>query len=294
MKTDFGQIIQSSFDFALKYKVLWIFAFIMLWLSTFLSFFQMPGSARHGSGFLDGIAAPSDSAFVAIGIGLLVLLFGYMVVSIYLTCISSIALMRSVKHDADANIEAITFKALWNESHQYIWRIIGLNLLWVLMIIIIGIIIIIPVALIAVTPVAPLAVLAFCCAAIVAIPVVLVAGAMIQTSQVLIVNYNYGVFDSIAESWVMLKSNLGPYILAGLIMLGFGILIGIIGAIVSFLFQAGSLIFASIASDSVISIIVALLYALVVGAIYSALLAPFSVFSFAYWTKFVTGIKDQV
>lgn len=306
MKTDFFGLAKEAFDFTIKYKVLWIFGFVLAFLQTGSNFYSnVPDSSELGSfneferqfSSQSGLASMSDTSIYLILGGVLVCALVLSLIAWYLSRVSTIAINRAVKHDAEGNSHLITFKSLWSDSQNYIWKIILFDLIIILGAIVISLIIVLPIVLLAAVT-GPFVIFLLCCVFVICAPLLIVIGVLVQTSIVLITNYNYGISDALQESWRLFKKEWANYILAVLV----GILISIPYFIIAFflaivmavgIIAIAVFLFSSMTSTPVLAIVLVLLVGLLAGVIYSGVSAPFMVFIQTYWTKFFSKIKEQ-
>lgn len=303
MEIDYFKLIRESLKFTWKYKILWVFGFILALFSG--------GGGSGGGGSSSSSESESASsgttndAFDQIGktmdkflhspyfwimiiaiilIGLLIL-----VVTWYCTRISKAALINAVRFDSIDRSEDIKLKKLWKSSSQFIKKFLIFDSLWFLINIPVILIFSIPILLGII--VSPVFFFILCIIVPVFIVFIILSSAMKTIGERLLVLEGDSPLDCIKRSWKILRSNLGKYILAWLVFLLPGCAFGLINLFLSFVALVPLILavlpFFLSESTYIIGIGVGICGLCFYGIILSLIRAPFIVFENTYWTKFL-------
>jgi len=305
MKIDFTDLIKKSFDFTLKYKMLWVFGFIIAFFQSFSNLSLNTDRGGTSSGISRGDFGPyqpiverfnelaSSPIFIVaiIVIGIVILLLGW-----YLTRVSTISISRSVKHDLNGEFDLIKFGKLWNESHTVILKVILFDFLWFLFGFVLTIALILPFILL-VFVIGPFAIILLCCGFLFFVPALIILSIINRISIVLLVNYNYSILDSVWESWRLLKNDLGSIVIYFFVTILLAIPFVLIGLFFVFVLALVTLLpvflIAANISNPTIGIITILFTAILFGSLFAAVTSPFITFFQVLETKFVHALEDK-
>lgn len=308
MKIDFIELIKESFRFTWKYKILWVFGFIIALFSGGSNFNSSDfGSDRGSTGRNPDMSFVNDRisqdlsnfvnspAFPIVIIVLILVLLALAFLGWYLTQNSTISLINAVKHDNNGEKEKIAFGSLWKEANSYFfWRIALFTLLWGLAVFSIILILFLPVVVIAIATMG-LGFVLICCSVLLLIPILILATMVEATAYNLVVYYNYGIRDSLSEAWRLVKKEWQNYLLAFLFGLLPNIAFGIVIFIAAMILIIPSVLlfiaFMSAVESVAILVTVAVIGAILIAIILAAIAAPTYVFNITYWTKFINKIK---
>jgi hypothetical protein len=220
---EFGEVLSRAWQIVWRHKVLWIFGLL-----------ASCGSGSRGSSVNynvggDGTPTPAWAqgierwlssvpewqlwlvgAAVVLGILLLIAL------TIVLSTIGRVGLIRGTQQ-ADRGAARLTFGELWSASLPYFWRIFGLNLLFALAIVVIVVILTI---LFVVLGVATAGILLLCLIplACILVPLFWFATLVVEQANVAIVVDDLGIQAGAERAWELVRANVGPILLMGLIL----------------------------------------------------------------------------
>lgn len=304
MKTDFGKLIKDTFDFTWKYKVLWFFGFLVALFSSGSSFSNSSSRSNSrtnsGSSTFDMSQYPALDSFIhspAFWITLVVIVVVIIAIALigwYLSSVGYGAITRGVKKDSEGNGSEITFKNMWSIGNSYALKVMLLGLLWGVIIFAIILVLLLPIILMELV-VGPAAILLFCCAFIVIFPLLIVLGVLITTSRVLLIYYDLGIWESITESWNLIRTEWKDVLVGALIQLLFAIPIGLIVFIVFIVLLIPAALFLffifSTTQNLILVGILGLILFILISALAAAAESPFIVFATTYWVKLISGLR---
>jgi hypothetical protein len=234
MNFNFGEVLTRAWQITWKYKVLWIFGILA-------GCARGGGSGGGGSSYSNnnpsqGGVSPETQRMlenftqwitdhwwvVALFVAAIILLA---LVSILLGTIGRIGLIKGTL-DVEGGAERLAFGELFQASLPYFWRVFGLSFLIGLAFLILFL----PLLLIGVLTagVGFLCLLPLIC---LLIPVSLAVNIILEQANVAIVAENLGMFDGLRRGWEIVKSNVGPVVVMGILLLVIGGTIGIIIAL---------------------------------------------------------------
>jgi hypothetical protein len=237
MNFNFGEVINRAWQITWKYKVLWIFGILA-------SCSRGSGGGSSGGGGGGGGEGNGYSPFhtnemerifnqigdwlasnwwvvalIILGVILLVL------ISIFLGTIGRIGLIRGTLQ-AEEGAEKLSFGELFSGAMPYFWRVFGLSFLIGL----ITFLLFIPFLFFGVLTagIGFICMLPLLC---LLIPVSIAIYLIIELANVAIVKENIGLWDGWKRGWELLRTNLGPVILMGLILFVISFVIGLVIAL---------------------------------------------------------------
>ena len=254
MNFNFGEVLTRAWQNIWKHKVLWIFGILA-------SCARSNGGGGGGGGGNSGYQTGSGDApfsggqieqvinqvgqyieqnlWIIIVVALAIILLSFVFYA--LGMMGRIGLIKGT-YKAEHGAESMSFGEIWTESMPYFWRIFGLNFL-------IGLaffIIFVPLIVLGVVT----AGIGFVCLLpiiCILIPIGWVLSIVIEQAQAAIVLEELGMLDGFKRGWQIVKTNVGPMIVMGLILaIGGGIIgviiaVPIIIAVVPLIIGAGSL-----------------------------------------------------
>lgn len=318
---DYFELLREAFDFTIKHKILWFFGFVAVLfpgsgsgsipkmmekfsptpqrdLSTGTTWYP---SSEMSSPYSQNPAINSmrnfieSPAFLSVAVLVVLFIIIVMILSWYLTNVCKVSLVKSVIYDAAGKSSKINIKELWRESHEFLLRILGYNL------IMIGLSS--PLFFVMIVVSIFTGVFGMICSCCVWIPLMLVwavvFGAMSMFGSRLIVVEDMGAVEALSASWTMFKENFRKYILALLVLMLPGIVVGVVFAIVG---AASSLLLLPCIrlmqllidqSMTVVAVFVGLLWTFGISVVIAALQSPWFVFAESYWTKFFLKISSD-
>ena len=235
MSFNFGEVLTRAWNITWKYKILWIFGILAscsrgsggssgsggsrIWVEDTNSYspFNTGELERIFGAFGDWLTA-NWWAIVLIILGVLLLV----AISVFLGTIGRIGLIRGTLQ-AEEGAEKLSFGELFRGSMPYFWRVFGLTFL-------IGLIswlLILPFFLFGVLTagIGFLCILPLIC---LLIPVSIALYLIIELANVAIVKENAGLLDGFRRGWALLRENVGPVILMGLILLIISFVVGVV------------------------------------------------------------------
>ena len=230
---DFGYVIKRAWEIIWKFKVLWIFGILA-------SCGQAGGSGGSNSGYkfssqesnassqIEQWFSQLDPAIIALLIGLAILIvFILVVLAILLGTVGRVGLIRGTMK-AEQGADRLTFGELWREGLSYFWRVFGLNLLVVLIILAVVLVLFIPGAILTGLD---LGMFALCLIPLVCliVPVLWAVSVVIEQANVALVVENLGIIKAIERGWQVVRDNIGSVIVMSLFLyLGVNLIGGVI------------------------------------------------------------------
>jgi hypothetical protein len=309
VKIDFVQVIKDSAKFTWKYKILWVFGFLLTFFSSGVGSadlsdlvsdqnynFQNSRFISEGISFYESIANSGnlEAGGIALIIGLIVFLSVWLIVGIYFSGVSYISIVKSVDYDKKNHAELITFGNLFKNANKIFFSkylyfyLIGIASYILLFLLFIPL----TFAMVAFPPLF----LLLCCA----IPFLFILGYIFYLwfvgAQNIYLMHGYGIRESLSLSWQMVKTEPLTYFLYTLLNIIIVIVYGILLLIVSIPF--GLLVFALLGlilnMSFIVGILVLLLYGFISLGITSAVFAPAYTFFVAYFAKTIDAIHSVV
>ncbi len=244
---DFGGLIQRSFNLAWRYKSLWIFGlFANGGAGTFN--FELPEKLADRfdiKDFIlgDGFAADMVEQFMA------PLIVAGLIMGLAIFVCSMIAVPALID-----GVNKVTrggyyrFGESFSRGIDFFWRFLGLTLLAVVLIM--GAIIIMVILALALTPLSLL----------LTIPAMIVFAFIVyhtfELAQVAMVARDISIVDALDEGWQLLRQNIGNCLIMSLLLIGLGIAVFIVIAIISLFTFVPLNIFLATTVDSLATFIV--------------------------------------
>lgn len=298
MNIDYGKLLKDSAQFTLKYKILWVFGFLIALFSNSnnssnLNSYDLDNESldRISISVSDFVDSPYFwlTVIVLIVLGLIM-----MVVSWYLSRVSKVALINAENYDETGQGEKISIAGLWKGTHKYLPTIFGFDVLWFFSGLFIALIIILPIVLLIVfmgSEVMPLLccliILTFLFLMIIGIPIICIGEIGIRS----IVLEDKGVLDSIKRGWEILSKHIFKFVLAWIVLLLPSCLFSIVFFVILMITML-PLVFLVVSlvtnSDTLLIGIGMGVAGCCLSMIFLAIVrSPFIVFSQTYWTKFI-------
>lgn len=238
MNFNFGEVLTRAWQITWKYKILWIFG-ILASCSRGSGGGSSGGGGGSGGGDGSGYS-PFDTseaervfdqmgdwlasnwwvvALIMLGAILLALLF------VFLGTIGRIGLIRGTLQ-AEEGAESLSFGELFRGSMPYFWRVFGLSFL----IGVITLLIMIPFLFFGILTagIGFICLLPLLC---ILVPISIGIYLIIELADVAIVKENLGIVDGWKRGWGLVRDNVGPVIVMGLILLVISFVIGLLIAI---------------------------------------------------------------
>ena len=220
---NYGEILSRAWQIIWRHKSLWIFGIL-----------AGCGNAGGGGGenanisyqtdappevqrFFDQITSVLETWQLALIVAVLVLgILVLVAVVIFLGTIGRVGLVRGTL-SAEAGAVRLSFGDLFRESLPYFWRVFGLNLLFGLasiIVILLLILLMIPLVILTIG-IGLLCIIPLIC---ILIPLGLFVGLIVQQSGIAIVVEDVGIREGLRRGWSLVRDNLGPVILMGMIL----------------------------------------------------------------------------
>jgi hypothetical protein len=295
---DFQKLITDSAKFAWKYKILWIFGFIVAFFSgsggsNFRSnsgsnYSYSPGSMNNPlKEYFSAYSSPALLMFVII---FCFIVLALIVISLYLSNVAEASLIIATQKEKAGKESEIKFGMLWKESHKYIWNLIGVDFFLFL----IGMVSIVIIAFSAIFP------LLLCLTVPVLVLVVIVVAIAAGLAKMDIVINGTGSIQAMQKGFELFFKKIGDLILAFLVSLIPGCIFGLVFIAIAFFmfipfFAIG--IGMGLASESGRLTLAEIGFLLVAGSIInlviSVIAAPYKVFHTAYWVKVYNTITGK-
>lgn len=235
---DYFGIVKHAFKLTLKNKFLWIFGILAGGSAGFSGMnFNMPmtsSSSANWSKMFDNSGSTFDYAsfWANYGVMILILLVIFGLISIVffiLNLVSQAALVKSVeKIDKQ---EKIDFYIGFNKGWHQFWRIWGMNLIFLFIILASLVVLIVPVAVLVMAGQYVIAIILGILLFVICLALWILIGFISPYSLRVLVLKKLSIFDSIRESLHLVRDNLGSvivmYLLLWAISMGLGILIAL-------------------------------------------------------------------
>ncbi|MFC1780241.1 hypothetical protein ACFLY9_00930 [Patescibacteria group bacterium] len=312
MKIDYFKLLKDAAEFSWKYKILWIFGFILTLLSgntntnsSNYDFSENNVEENYGVTYeelqdkmSDFISSPAFWIIVLAGIFIILIIS---VVAWYLRTVSKIALMNAVKYGDSGKSEKIRFGLLWKSSHPFLVKMLLFEILILLISFPVAMVLFVPLVLMVMSLFTQYF---FLC--ILAIPFAILLFAFVvafsaikATAERMIVLDNKGVIESIKSGWLVFKKNFMQYVFAWLTMLlpgcVFGFVLGLF-SVVGVLGVLGSMVpfaFVSSTSNDLMMSVIGVCGVCLISVIVVIIQSPYTVFRETYWTKFIRIIAKK-
>jgi len=305
MKIDYFKILQDSAKFTWKYKILWIFGFLLAMFngsggssssnsySDIGDSTQVPDSVKQiGDKIEEFFSSPYIWLYVIAGV---FILLAIIVVSWYLSRISKTAIIKAVELDKGRKEKEIKFKSLFKTSNKYILKLLTLDFYGFL--IGVPVLLLIVLSFLAVGFFKWFGMVIVCPSIIVIFLGFVAAGAIWNVAERLIILEDMGAKGSLVMAWNVLKRYYKQYMLAWLTSIIPGCLFSMVSGFLAVitLIPVAVIFIASLVSTSftVIGLILSGCSCCAVSIFLKALEAPFQVFKVTYWTKFLMKLKDM-
>lgn len=241
MNFNFGEILTRSWQIVWKHKVLWIFG-ILASCSRGGGGGSGGGGGGGGNGF-DPSTAPqfsgfeqwmSDNWWIFIVIGLVTLIL--IILFIFLGTIGRIGLIKGT-YQVEQGSEKLVLGELFSESMPYFWRVFGLSFLFGIAFLIIFL----PFVAFGVLSagIGFLCLLPLIC---ILVPISWVVTIIIEQANAAIVLDNLSLMDGLRRGWEIVKNNLGPALIMGLILFVITFVVGLVIALPVFFIVFPSLL----------------------------------------------------
>lgn len=250
---NFGDILTKAWKVIWKNKILWLFG-VLAGCSVTTSYHGGGGSggggaaSSGGSGFLSpqngvgngpSILAPSAQrtfeeftrwigdirvgSWIAIAVGILVLIFIIAIVSVLLGNLGLTGVIKGagMADNADEDEKPISFKTIFKAIKPYYWKVLLLTIGIQVALTILGIILAIP---------AFLLVVCTCFfGAILLIPIGWFIRTLVYFSVIAVIEEDQGIFKAIARGWQLMIKHLGKvtvmFLILGVLKIVFGVLV---------------------------------------------------------------------
>lgn len=309
MKIDYFKLLREAAKFSWKYKVLWIFGFILALFSGSVNLNMSSngsdsGTSRTtaydeslekiGKAIIDFYESPCFWPAIICGAVFILL---YIAVSWYLTRVSKVALIKAVEYDKEGKGKEIRFGNLWKETHTFLPWFLVFDLIWFGITWLIIIVFIVPLVLVYILGSGSAVSMLFCCLIIpitaVAVVFMIVSGVLKETAIRLMVLERLNALESLKKSYdlVKRKSIFWKYVLAWLVALLPGCLffLVILGLVLVTIFPLLIVVMALFVNVDTMWLGLGIgaggFCLIFLGA--TLLQAPYKVFTETYWTKFM-------
>jgi len=227
---DFGRILSRAWGILWKHRALWIFGILAGCGSSGNNAPNLQASFREDMPLkwqpYFRLDIPDWQAALIVGVVLLVVLV-LVVLAIFLSTMGRIGLIRGTRQVEDGET-SLPFGELFSGSLPYFWRVFGLNLL---VGIVVFILVIMFLLLALFGTVLTFGLLLLCLIPIICLlaPLSWFLSIIVEQSIIAIVVDDLGVTEGLQRGWEVVRGNVGPVIVMGLILfLGVGLIGGFI------------------------------------------------------------------
>lgn len=309
MKIDYFKTIREAFSFMWKYKVLWVFGFIIALFSGGSSSSNVDTNSYSESTYENTqigeemqrfgesvVEFMSTSTFWII-IGVLVLLgiaFSFLVW--YLKNTSEIALLRGLVLDRKGQEKKIKLWYLWKDAREYLLSILLLDMTFVL-VNIPFVLMMVSLVLIAMGMSSPIIFMSICCIVPVLTIVVLFEAIARTVGIKLMVLRNYSFLESMKEGVRLFFKYFGDLFIGWLVALlpgcGFSIVMGGLALItvLPLLFVVAGIVFGM--ESILVGLGLGICGMCLLGTLFAAVQAPYIVFQRTYWNKIFMNVFER-
>lgn len=281
---DFGEVLTKAWQITWKYKVLWLFGILAgCGNSSAQSNYSFGGQDFGGPSpgpenippelqrffgpFSEFFNQFSEGELLVFGIIAAIIGLVFAVIVILLSTVGRIGLVRGALL-ADSGAETLTFGELFESVRPYFWRVLGLNLLLLIVFFIMAAVLGL-MGVLFVTLTLGFGVLCLLPLVCLLIPAAWLVSLVIEQANIALIVDDLSIGDSLQRGWEVFRQNLGPVIIMGLILtVGIGLLGGFLIALP--LSLIGVPVLAAILSDSQTAVTAGL----VIGGICLVVLIP--------------------
>ncbi|HSF82857.1 MAG TPA: hypothetical protein VLA49_16605 [Anaerolineales bacterium] len=229
---DFGSVLSRAWQIIWKHKVLWIFGI----LAGCGSAGQNAPNARTSYNWdvplhpdvqrYFQLNIPDWQIALIVAVALLVVLV-LIVLTVFLSTIGRVGLIRGTQQ-VEGGAVSLAFGELFSGSMPYFWRVFGLNLLVgiVSFVVIIGVLLLAVFGTVLTFGLGLLCLIPLIC---LLVPLTWFLSVVVEQASISIVLDNLGVLEGLQRGWDLVRANLGPIIVMGLILtIGVGLIGGFI------------------------------------------------------------------
>lgn len=220
---DYGGLLARAWQLTWRHKVLWVFGVLAA-----LSSFGNGGANGRVEADRSSVTLPPDvqqqlarPEFIVVAVIVAVIILLVVLATIVLSTIGRGGLIGGIRRADEQG--AVTFREAWSVGTHYFWRLIGIAIMLIVPALVfalfavlvtlvtfgLGLFFIIPLA---------------CVFALAYIPFAIVA----HFAQYAVVLDDLRVIDAFSKGWAVLKANLGPIILIGVLLLVIGLVAGLL------------------------------------------------------------------
>ena len=227
---NFGEVLTRAWQIIWKYKVLWVFGILA---SCGRGGGSGSGGAGRGGG---GGTGPSGAngmdqfgqwASQHAGLVALIVIVALVLILLFalLAAIGRIGLIRGT-YAAEQGAEQLVLGEMFSEGMPFVGRVFGLALLFGLIVVIVAV----PIGVLGAFTggVLYLCLLPLIC---ILVPATWVAGIIVEQANIAMVLGDLGIGDGLRRGWEIVRANLGPALIMGLILGVIGIVVGLVLAI---------------------------------------------------------------
>jgi hypothetical protein len=226
---DFAEVLTKSGKIIWKHKILWVFGFFAGCGrgggggGGSNSSVQFSGGSRELPSQLEGFVSYlesfgewlSSNLWVLVVLALVVLLLTAL--SIFLSTVGRIGLIQGAIQ-ADRGVELLAFGDLFRSSLPFFWRVFGLGLLVGLVLLAVFLVLFFPLAFLGMLTMGVGFLLLFPLLCVL-IPAFWAVGILLEQAYVAIVLEDLGALAGLRRGWEVVRANLGPVLLMGLLLI---------------------------------------------------------------------------
>jgi hypothetical protein len=208
---DYGVILGRAWTIIMRYKVLWLFGILAALGTNGGTGFQYSVSGEQAQSWFGQFSQGQLAGLACVGllIGLMVV-----VVVVILATMGRVGLIKGTLA-AEGGAPALSFGPLWTDSRPYFWRMLILNILFIVIAVLAVIAIFIALGLLAITIVGLVIAVPAFCVLVLAIPLVM---GYFYLAEVSVVADGLGPVDALGRAWGLVRERLVPVWLMGVIL----------------------------------------------------------------------------
>jgi len=303
VKIDYFKIVQDSANFTWKYKILWIFGFLLAFTSggggnsssEYSDVQEDPQISEKLGNFTDKFQSFLESPyFLTVFFGGIFLILILTLLFWYINKMSKAALIKSVDFDKEGKESDINLKNLLKVTRSYMMRLFSLDLYSFLLYF--PAVILIIISFFSVGFLKWFSVIVIFPSIILILTSFIAISALKNIAERLIVLDDLQAKQGLKMAWNVARKYFKEYILAWLASLVPGCAFYIVNMTITFvtMIPIVLLFFASITSNDFtnVGMILSGCGCCAISLLLTAVEAPFQVFKVSYWTKFLIELKD--
>jgi hypothetical protein len=221
---DYGNVLKKGWEITWKNKGLWILGILSGCTSGAgnpSQSFSYQTSGQEYPGLERAFSSIPQETWILIAVGIVIVAFLFAAIAIILSILGQAGLIAGVAKADETG--SVRLSEAWKGGLPHFWRLLGLALLLVAIVLVIALVV--GIMVVVTFGLGMLCLLPLLC---VAIPLALVLSGYLSLVQNGIVLGRQGVFEALGRSWGLLKANLWPVVLLAVILWVVGLVAGLV------------------------------------------------------------------